>query len=183
MVRLRFIYTTTQIWWHLAITRRKLPIWASLKKFLGFLLWSPGMLRLFIPHLLQWFKPGYHPSNDHKAPAERRAVRRHIAALEAKAVPVSALPPAPVSALPSDSHNHNHNHDDHPLHEVLRSNPLPNENELASQDADRGVIVLAPTISAVSGQSNRPSTQNQNQRSDKEPPAHEMADADMRSRI
>lgn len=55
-----FLARLLRCWW-MFTKRRGLPFWTSFAKLLKFLVWKPGVLRLFVPHYLMWFKPGYHP--------------------------------------------------------------------------------------------------------------------------
>jgi len=57
----KFMFVVTKIWWGL-IARRKLSRLASVRKYLLFMLWNPGILVRFFPHWLAWFIPGYHPT-------------------------------------------------------------------------------------------------------------------------
>ena len=82
--RVHFLYRVTQIWWNLAITRRRLGKRASVKELVYFLFLSPGILSKLVPHYLAWFKPGYHPSNQYGA-EERLPVLEQMKALQAKA--------------------------------------------------------------------------------------------------
>ena len=78
-----FLGRLVSYWWVFS-KRRGLPFWASFGKLLKFLLWSPGMLRKFVPHFLLWFKPGYHP-RDHDA-TDKPLVEEWGAVLRAKTV-------------------------------------------------------------------------------------------------
>jgi hypothetical protein len=94
---MQFVFRVTQLWWTLAITRRKMPVWASVKSYLRFLFVAPGMFTKFLPHWLQWFKPGYHPDT-HYPPESLAPVRQHIAAIEAKRVSLRTRVAGPAGA-------------------------------------------------------------------------------------
>ena len=76
-----FVFRVCQAWWRL-IRRRRLPVAASVLKLLRFLYVSPGFITRFLPHLLLWFSPWYHPARHDDEDA--RIVARYAAELAAK---------------------------------------------------------------------------------------------------